>query len=70
MHESLEKTMGHVRLECLVFTLRCVLKIPEVSLFMYFLLCIISKRGCVNANINAVFYCGKEKSLFLFFFFN
>lgn len=29
MCESLEKTMGHARLECLIFTLRCVLKIPN-----------------------------------------
>lgn len=68
MHESLEKTMGHVRLECLVFTLRCVLKIPNVSLFTYLLLRIIHKSEYVNANINAAFYCGREKSLFWNFF--
>lgn len=67
MHESLEKTMGRVRLECLVFTLRCVLKIPNVSLFIYLLLCIIHKSEYVNASINATFYCGREKSPFEFF---
>lgn len=38
MCESLEKTMGRARLECLVFTLRCVLKIPNFSLYICILI--------------------------------
>lgn len=38
MCESLEKTMGRARLECLVFTFRCVLKIPNFSLYICILI--------------------------------
>lgn len=78
MYESLEKTTGHARLESLVFILRCVLKIPNFSHYIYmytltymyrYAYIYIHKSMYVSEDINTVFFCGREKADFSHLFF-